>query len=93
MELNINKANFYFIINSNWRLADFLTLLFESVSAFGTVGLSMGITPQLSSWGKIAIMFTMFCGRLGPLTLAFALSQNKDKMVQIKYPDERIIIG
>ncbi|MEL7567295.1 MAG: TrkH family potassium uptake protein [Dehalobacterium sp.] len=73
--------------------ADFLTLLFESVSAFGTVGLSMGITPQLSSLGKIAIIFTMFCGRLGPLTLAFALSQNKDKIVQIKYPDERIIIG
>ncbi|MDK2822204.1 MAG: trk/ktr system potassium uptake protein [Clostridia bacterium] len=73
--------------------ADFMTLLFEAVSAFGTVGLSMGITSQLSLIGKIAIILTMFSGRVGPLTLAFALGQNKNKKLQIKYPDERIIIG
>ncbi|MFZ5946000.1 MAG: TrkH family potassium uptake protein [Bacillota bacterium] len=75
--------------------ADFLTLLFEAVSAFGTVGLSMGITPYLTSLGKAAIITTMFFGRLGPLTIAFALSQNRKEKyaAHIKYPDERIIIG
>ncbi|KJS83650.1 MAG: ATP synthase subunit J [Peptococcaceae bacterium BICA1-8] len=75
--------------------ADFMPLFFESVSAFGTVGLSMGVTTQLSQMGKIAIIITMFCGRLGPLTVAFALGQNykKNYLRQIKYPDERIIIG
>lgn len=74
--------------------ADFLTLLFETVSAFGTVGLSMGITPQLSELGKGAVIFTMFSGRVGPLTLAFALSQHKKTISNgIKFAEERIIIG
>ena len=74
--------------------ADLLAILFEVTSAFGTVGLSMGITPALSSVGKIAIILTMFIGRVGPLTLAFVLSQKKNKRAgQIKYPDERIMIG
>lgn len=74
---------------------DFLTLLFEVTSAFGTVGLTMGLTPQLSAIGKIAIIFTMFSGRVGPLTLVFALSQRRNGLQQnhIKYPDEKIIIG
>ncbi|TXC89574.1 Ktr system potassium transporter B [Metabacillus litoralis] len=53
----------------------FFVILFEATSAFGTVGLSMGLTPDLSAWGKIIITITMFIGRLGPLTLAYALSQ------------------
>lgn len=74
--------------------ADFLTLFFEVTSAFGTVGLTLGITPDLSSVGKVAIILTMFAGRVGPLTLAFFLSQKANKSsVHIKYPDERIIIG
>jgi len=74
--------------------ADFLTLFFEVTSAFGTVGLSLGVTPDLSSLGKVAIILTMFAGRVGPLTLAFFLSQKANKSsVHIKYPDERIIIG
>ncbi len=74
--------------------ADFLTLLFEATSAFGTVGLSLGITPHLSSLGRLAIIFTMFCGRVGPLTLVFALAQKRTLVMnQIKYPEERIIIG
>lgn len=74
--------------------ADLLTLLFEVTSAFGTVGLSLGITPNLSEIGKMAIILTMFIGRVGPLTLAFVLSQKRSKKVlNIKYPDERIMIG
>ena len=73
--------------------SDLLTVLFEVTSAFGTVGLSLGITPTLSDVGKMAIILTMFIGRVGPLTLAFVLSQKKNKQAHIKYPDERIMIG
>ena len=73
---------------------EFFSLLFEVTSAFGTVGLSTGITPTLTNFGKIAIMLTMFIGRVGPLTLAFALAQRaKKQKAQIKYPEERILIG
>lgn len=74
--------------------ADFLTLLFEVTSAFGTVGLSLGVTPHLTIIGKIAIMLTMFTGRVGPLTLGFALSRKiQGAQVSMKYPEEKIIIG
>lgn len=74
--------------------ADFLTVLFEVTSAFGTVGLSLGLTPHLTVLGKIAIMLTMFTGRVGPLTLGFALSQKiRGAQATIKYPEEKIIIG
>jgi len=76
--------------------SDLMTLLFETISAFGTVGLSLGITPKLSAAGKVLIIIMMFCGRLGPLTLAFALSQKQKQSAlnsQIKYPEEKIIIG
>ncbi len=74
-------------LNSN-----FMNILFEVTSAFGTVGLSMGLTPDLSTFGKLVIILTMFIGRLGPLTLAFALSQrnNQDKF---RYPEEKVLIG
>ena len=48
----------------------FLQVLFEVVSAFGTVGLSTGITPDLGAYGKMILILTMFIGRLGPLTIA-----------------------
>jgi len=73
---------------------DLMTVLFEVTSAFGTVGLTLGMTPTLSAAGKMAIILTMFIGRVGPLTLAFVLSQKGNKQAaQIKYPDERIMIG
>lgn len=72
--------------------APFLNLLFETVSAFGTVGLSTGITPSLSPLGKLALIVTMFAGRLGPVTLITALALRQKKSV-IKYPDGKIIIG
>lgn len=72
--------------------ADFLALLFETVSAMGTVGLTLGITPGLSEFGKILIMLTMFLGRIGPVTVAFALAQ-KGEVSKIRYPEEKIIVG
>ncbi|MGS2778290.1 TrkH family potassium uptake protein [Robertmurraya sp. GLU-23] len=69
----------------------FLPILFEVVSAFGTVGLSMGITASLSIIGKIVIIIVMFTGKLGPLTLAFSLArQEKSK---IRYPQEDVLTG
>ncbi len=50
---------------------DFMLYLFEATSAFGTVGLSMGLTPELSPIGRVLIIFTMFAGRLGPLNIGF----------------------
>ena len=70
----------------------FLEYLFEVVSAFGTVGLSTGITPTLSTAGKILITLLMFIGRLGPLTVALAV-RGKETSVKYKYMQEKIMIG
>ncbi|TFG81047.1 MAG: TrkH family potassium uptake protein, partial [Spirochaetales bacterium] len=72
--------------------APFLNLLFESTSAFGTVGLSTGITPDLSSIGKAAIIILMFLGRLGPLTILTAASR-KTPQGQVEYPQGDLAIG
>ncbi len=66
--------------------------LFEVTSAFGTVGLSTGITPNLTSLEKIIIILTMFCGRVGPLTLAIALA-DKPKISRIHFPETQILVG
>ena len=72
---------------------EFLDLLFESASALGTVGSSMGITPYLSSAGKIIIIICMFIGRLGPVTIAISfMSSDKDRN-KVHYPAEDILTG
>ncbi|MBI3998091.1 MAG: Trk family potassium uptake protein [Armatimonadetes bacterium] len=71
---------------------DFLPSLFEITSAFGTVGLSTGLTPGLSPAGRIIIMVTMFSGRVGLLTLAFGLTR-RERPARIRYPEERLYIG
>ncbi|MFK7694551.1 TrkH family potassium uptake protein [Paenibacillus sp. HJGM_3] len=71
---------------------NFLMILFEVTSAFGTVGLTMGLTPDLTVFGKILIMLTMFAGRLGPLTLAYALGPKAEKELY-RHPEGKIIIG
>ncbi|UCD18871.1 MAG: hypothetical protein JSU64_05440 [candidate division WOR-3 bacterium] len=70
----------------------FLPLLFEAVSAFGTVGLSMGITPDLTILGKLLIIVLMYGGRIGPLTLGFALTRALRKR-KIEYPEAKVLIG
>lgn len=74
--------------------ASFMEILFEIISAFGTVGLTLGLTPQLTFIGKLTIIVAMFIGRLGPITMAVALMmrQGKDKE-NIQYPEERILVG
>ncbi|MBO8129457.1 MAG: Trk family potassium uptake protein [Peptococcaceae bacterium] len=71
---------------------DFLVTLFEAVSAFSVVGLSLGLTTQLSPVGQVLIIITMFIGRLGPLTVAFALGKTK-KRTGIRHPEEKILVG
>ena len=71
---------------------DFILYLFEATSAFGTVGLSMGLTPELSELGRLLIIFTMFAGRLGPLTVAFAISKRREKD-SYRHPKGNIMIG
>lgn len=69
-----------------------MPIAFEAVSAFSTVGLSTGITSELSYFGKVIIMICMFVGRIGTLTLAFALS-SKMKSHNYQYPNAHLTIG
>jgi trk system potassium uptake protein TrkH len=69
-----------------------LKILFETVSAFATVGVSAGVTGGLSIIGKIGIILLMFLGRLGPLTLLTA-SSGTEKQTKISYPEAAIMIG
>ncbi|ASK61206.1 Ktr system potassium transporter B [Virgibacillus phasianinus] len=70
---------------------EFLPLFFEVVSAFGTVGLSMGITAKLSVIGKLVIMFMMYLGLVGPLTIMLSVSQAEKE--KIRYPAENVFTG
>jgi trk system potassium uptake protein TrkH len=71
--------------------ASFEVLAFETVSALGTVGLSLGITASLTATGKSVIIATMFIGRVGPLTLALALGERSRS--HVRYPETRIMVG
>jgi trk system potassium uptake protein TrkH len=70
----------------------FLEYLFETVSAFGTVGLSMGKTASLDTVGKLVVIVLMFVGRLGPLTIAFSV-RPRAMAAQLKYSEENVMIG
>ena len=71
---------------------DFLDLFFEGMSAFGTVGLSTGLTPDLSDWGHLILVVTMFMGRIGPLTIALAMARHPESDMY-RYAQERVTIG
>lgn len=81
----------FFILLTTETIA-FFPLLFESVSAFATVGFSLGVTSDLSVIGKLVIIFLMFFGRVGPLTLAIALTR-RPKPAKYKLPDEHVLLG
>jgi trk system potassium uptake protein TrkH len=66
-------------------------VLFEVVSALGTVGLTLGVTPQLDTFGKALISFVMFLGRIGPLTLALLLARQEAS--RVAYPEARVMVG
>lgn len=71
--------------------APFLDVVFEAISAFGTVGLSRGLTASLSTTGQFIIMLLMLTGRLGPLILAYFLASPRIK--RLRYPDVKLTIG
>jgi trk system potassium uptake protein TrkH len=70
----------------------FLTYLFEAVSAFGTVGLSMGITVSLTGFGKLVIIVIMLLGRVGLLTIAYVIT-NRRTGAPLRYAEEKVMIG
>ena len=70
----------------------FLDILFEVVSAFGTVGLSTGLTPHLSSAGKLIIAAVMFIGRLGPILMVTALASYQSEY-RFRWPEESMMVG
>lgn len=70
----------------------FLTVLYETTSAFGTVGFSAGLTQELSGFGKTILILLMFAGRLGPFTLALAI-QSKAQKELYRHPEGKIILG
>jgi trk system potassium uptake protein TrkH len=94
--LSITVASLLFVLVAVFILTlsenlTFMEILFEVVSAFGTVGLSMSVTPKLSDLGKEVIIFIMFLGKVGPLTLLFSIA--KPQKQKIKYPNEDILTG
>jgi trk system potassium uptake protein TrkH len=70
----------------------FAKLFFEILSAFGTVGLSAGITPYLTPFGKIVIILTMYVGRVGPLTAALVFLQMTPR-ARRTLPEDKVLIG
>jgi trk system potassium uptake protein len=71
----------------------FLVRMFEVASAFNTVGLSMGLTPQLSTTGRSVVIALMFLGRVGPLTLAAALIIRRPRKSRFRYAYEDVVVG
>jgi trk system potassium uptake protein TrkH len=87
----VSIAFFTFILTVSER-SDFIKILFEAVSAFGTIGLSTGITSNLSSIGKISIISLMLIGRIGPLVIGLSLIP-KAKNNNYTFPEEEILVS
>jgi len=85
----VSLGTFVLLITESGRLFE---MLFEVVSAFGTVGLSTGITPDLSTFGKFILILIMFIGRVGPLIFVYILGQ-QGKPDLLDYPEGNIMIG
>jgi len=73
--------------------ADMLDVMYETVSATATVGLSRNLTPTLDIWGRIIVIVTMYLGRVGPISLLIALNTKKENRNAIKCPIEEISVG
>ena len=71
---------------------DIFVVTFEIVSAFANAGYSLNFTGELDSFGRYLIAFTMFWGRLGPLTIVVALAQRQQPTL-IQYPEEPVMLG
>lgn len=73
--------------------ADTLDIMYETVSATATVGLTRNLTPTLNLWGKLIIIITMYLGRVGPISLLIAFNTKKENKNVIKNPTEEISVG
>ena len=71
----------------------FVRLVFEAQSALGTVGLSMGVTPELSPAGKLLVVALMFLGRVGPLAVLGAMAIRGQRRVAMRYAHEDVLVG
>lgn len=81
-----------FLLSISEKGASFLEIVFEAFSAFGTVGLSMGLTGKLSTMGKLVIIVLMFLGRIGPLTLVLSFLKQEPPN-HIRYPEGQVFTG
>lgn len=83
------------IVLSMSETAHFIDLMFETFSAFATVGLSVGISASLSSFGKVIIIILMYIGRIGPVSMVILFAKKKllNSGNNIQYPDEDILVG
>ena len=83
-------VGYVILLETNSNLSP-LALLFESVSAIATVGVSMDLTPSLNTIGRFVIMALMFIGRVGPITVLLSLMTKKEK--QVPYSPTDISVG
>ena len=72
---------------------DFIYILFESISALATVGVSANLTPTLGRLSQAVIMFLMFAGRIGPITMLDSLAKRTQKVQDVEYSKGNILIG
>jgi trk system potassium uptake protein TrkH len=86
--LLLSIAMFSLMLTEN---AGFDKVMFEVISAFATVGLTAGLTAELSEPGKFIMVIVMIIGRIGPLTLAYMLARPESSCV--KYPEENVLTG
>lgn len=90
--LSLMSLSFFGFILLLTQVGEPMSIFFELFSAFGTVGLSTGITPELTALGKLVLIAVMFIGRVGPLTFVVALKQQREA-ARFQYPEESIMIG
>ena len=81
-----------FIMSFEGGIFQFIDILFETISAFGTVGVTRGITGDLSTYSKLVLSFTMYIGRIGPTTFAMGLF-NDDHKKKYRYAEGKYIVG
>ncbi len=81
------------LLNITEQSLPFLSLLFEVTSAFGTVGLSTGITPLISDFGRVLLILTMFSGRVGLFTIIMAVTRSIQQNESVRFVEEKVIIG
>jgi len=81
------------VLLSAFIQADALDILYETVSATATVGLTRNLTPSLNLWGRLLIILTMYLGRVGPISLLIAFNTKKENRNNIKDPQEEISVG